>query len=123
MGWEGEHNWLADGSEVVAMNEPHMAPWWFAANDHPRDKAVMDLHITVAKDKQVIANGHRVGRTVHGDRATTHWRADRADGALPGLLRRRSLRGAPRACTRSLPWLVAVSQRHRRSRPRPVDCG
>ena len=21
------------------MNQPHMAPWWFPANDHPRDKA------------------------------------------------------------------------------------
>ena len=26
------------------MNQPHMAPWWFPANDHPRDKARMDIH-------------------------------------------------------------------------------
>ena len=29
------------------MNEPHMAPWWFPANDHPRDKAQIDIRITV----------------------------------------------------------------------------
>ena len=37
--WGGESNWLADDTEVVAMNEPHMAAWWFPANDHPLDKA------------------------------------------------------------------------------------
>ena len=29
--------------EVVTMDQPHMAPWWFAANDHPRDKATFDI--------------------------------------------------------------------------------
>ena len=57
------------------MNEPHMAPWWFPANDHPRDRARMDIHITVPRTMQVVANGRRVSRTVHGGRATTHWRA------------------------------------------------
>ena len=28
------------------MNEPHMAAWWFPANDHPRDKASFDIRIT-----------------------------------------------------------------------------
>ena len=71
----GERNWLADGTEVVTMNEPHMAPWWFPANDHPLDKAPVDLHITVPTDRQVIANGRLVGRREHGSLATTHWRA------------------------------------------------
>ena len=39
-GYRGERNWLADDHEVVAMNQPHMAPWWFPANDHPQDKAL-----------------------------------------------------------------------------------
>lgn len=70
----GESNWLADKVEVVAMNEPHMAPWWFAANDHPADKALMDIRIRVPKHKSVIANGRRVGRTVDGRWATTRWK-------------------------------------------------
>src|SRR5262245_29919075 len=43
---EGESNWLASSGEVVAMNEPHMATWWFPANDHPSDKATFDITIT-----------------------------------------------------------------------------
>ena len=31
------------------MNEPHMATWWFPANDHPRDKASFDIRITVPR--------------------------------------------------------------------------
>lgn len=70
----GESNWLADEVEVVTMNQPHMAPWWFAANDHPADKALMDISITVPSHKGVIANGRRVGRTVDGRWATTRWK-------------------------------------------------
>ena len=74
--YAGESNWLANRREVIAMNEPHMAPWWFPANDHPRDKALIDLHITVPEGgSRWIANGTRVGRTVRGGLATTHWSA------------------------------------------------
>ena len=76
IGYLGEHNWLADEHEVVALNQPHMAPWWFPSNDHPQDKALVDLRITVPRGKQVVANGHRVGRTVADGLATVHWRAD-----------------------------------------------
>jgi aminopeptidase N len=73
--WRGEGNWLADESEVVTMNEPHMATWWFPANDHPRDKASFDIRITVPKGKDVIANGVLVGKRKRAGRTTTHWRA------------------------------------------------
>ncbi|GAW48599.1 MULTISPECIES: M1 family metallopeptidase [unclassified Nocardioides] len=73
--YEGESNWLASDQEVVAMNQPHMAPWWFPSNDHPLDKASMSISITVPKANQVVANGTRDQRTVHGDLATTTWTA------------------------------------------------
>jgi aminopeptidase N len=71
--WQSESNWNASDHEVVAMNEPHMAPWWFPANDHPLDKARMHLFITVPRRKQVIANGRMVGVRRAGDHATYHW--------------------------------------------------
>jgi aminopeptidase N len=74
--YEGESNWLASDHEVVAMNQPHMAPWWFPANDHPRDRAHVQISITVPKANRVVAGGRLVGRTVHGGLATTTWRAD-----------------------------------------------
>ena len=107
--YEGEGNWLADGREVVAMNQPHMAPWWFPANDHPLDKALMDIHITAPKGKTVVANGTREGRTVHGDRATTHWSA--AEPMVPYLA---FFAAGPYSVARGthdgLPWYVAVSK-------------
>ncbi|GAA3536839.1 M1 family metallopeptidase [Nocardioides daeguensis] len=72
--YAGERNWLASGTEVVAMNQPHMAPWWFPSNDHPSDKATFDVRVTVPRGKQVVGNGVRVGRKVRGGLATTHWR-------------------------------------------------
>ncbi|WP_418058441.1 M1 family metallopeptidase [Pimelobacter simplex] len=74
VGYAGERNWLADRREVVAMNQPHMAPWWFPSNDHPSDKATFDIRVTAPRGKQVISNGRRVARKVSGARATTHWR-------------------------------------------------
>jgi aminopeptidase N len=74
-GYDGERNWLASAHEVVAMNQPHMAPWWFPANDHPLDKAAMSISITVPKANRVIANGMLHQRSVHRRLATTTWRA------------------------------------------------
>jgi aminopeptidase N len=71
----GERNWLANDIEVVAMNEPHMATWWFPANDHPRDKASFDIRITVPRSKDVIANGVFVSARKRHGRTTAHWRA------------------------------------------------
>ncbi|MGZ6752508.1 MAG: M1 family metallopeptidase [Nocardioides sp.] len=109
IGYLGEHNWLASTDEVVAMNQPHMAPWWFPADDHPRDKAVMDVRITTDADKRVIGNGHLVSRTVAGDRATTRWHA--AEPMVPYL----AFFAAGHYVVRrgvhdGLPWYVAVSR-------------
>ncbi len=57
------------------MNEPHMATWWFPANDHPRDKASFDIRITVPRGKDVVANGVLVSKRKRPGRTTVHWRA------------------------------------------------
>lgn len=107
--YAGERNWLAGPREVVAMNQPHMAPWWFPANDHPRDRARMDIHVTVPRALDVVANGLRVDRTVDGPLATTHWRAK--DAMAPYLAFFAAGRYATDRGTRDgLPWYVAVSR-------------
>jgi aminopeptidase N len=108
--WDGERNWLASRREVVTMNEPHMAAWWFPANDHPLDKARFDIRITTGADREVISNGRRVGRRVHGRRATTHWRSREpmatylAFFAAGDFTVRNGKDGG-------IPWVVAVSRR------------
>jgi aminopeptidase N len=106
----GRSRWLADDREVVTMNQPHMAPWWFPANDHPRDKATMDVRITVPRRLKVVSNGLPVGREVRGDLATTHWRSTEPMApylaffaAGPYLVRKGTTDGRP--------WVVAVSRR------------
>lgn len=74
--YDGEENWVANDHEVIAMNQPHMAPWWFPANDHPLDRADITVSITVPKGNKVISNGHLRERKVHGALATTTWSAD-----------------------------------------------
>ncbi len=107
--YAGENNWLASTREVVTMNEPHMATWWFPANDHPLDKAIVDVRIRVPRGREVISNGELKGTRV-GRRSTTwHWRADEpmvpylAFFAAGDFTIARGTRGG-------LPWLVAVSQ-------------
>jgi len=107
--WRGEHNWVADGHEVVAVNEPHMAPWWFPSDDHPLDKARMDLHLTVPRGNRVISGGRLVGVRRDGGHATYHWREDRplatylAFFAAGRFLVRQGVHAG-------LPWYVAVSR-------------
>lgn len=108
--YAGERNWIASRHEVVAMNEPHMAPWWFPSNDHPLDKAGYDIRITTDADRDVVSNGRQVGRSRHGRLATTHWRSTEpmasylAFFALGDYTIRRGTTGG-------IPWLVAVSKR------------
>ena len=108
--YAGEKNWLANKHEVVAMNEPHMAPWWFPANDHPQDKASMDITITAPKSDKVIANGRRVSRHHHGRLATTHWRASEPMAPYLAFFAAGDFAVA-RGTSRGLPWYVAVSKR------------
>ncbi|WP_435744697.1 M1 family metallopeptidase [Nocardioides sp. SYSU DS0663] len=107
--WGGERNWLADAGEVVAMNQPHMAPWWFPANDHPRDKALMDVSVTVPRDKRVVGNGRLVSRRVHGARATTRWRASEPMAPYLAFFAAGRFQVAD-GVHEGLPWYVAVSR-------------
>jgi len=70
----GERPWPGNAGEVVAMGQPHIAPWWFPANDHPRDKATFDLQVRVPRGREAVANGRLVGRRVGRDWTTWHWR-------------------------------------------------
>jgi aminopeptidase N len=108
-GYLGERNWLASGTEVVAMNQPHMAPWWFPANDHPQDKALMDITITVPRGNQVVANGRRVWQRVGARTTTSRWVAD--EPMVPYLAFFAAGRYAvAQGRHHGLPWLVAVSR-------------
>lgn len=108
--YAGESNWLANRHEVVAMNQPHMAPWWFPANDHPLDRADIKIAITAPKGKQVIANGNQVARKVHGGLATTTWLPDEPMVPYLAFFAAGEFAVATGA-DHGHPWVVAVSKR------------
>ncbi len=110
LGYAGERNWLADKHEVVAMNEPHMAPWWFPSNDHPLDKAVVDIRISVPTGREVVANGTLRGRKSRKGSTTWHWRADEPMAPYLAFFAAGDFTIA-KGTKNGLPWLVAVSDR------------
>ncbi|MGI8900439.1 MAG: M1 family metallopeptidase [Nocardioides sp.] len=69
-----EDPWITSERETMATNEPHIAPWWFPANDHPRDQARFDITVSVPAGNQVISNGELVSRMTASAWSTWHWR-------------------------------------------------
>ena len=108
--YAGERNWLASKREVVTMNEPHMAPWWFPANDHPLDKALVDVRIRVPNGREVVSNGHLRGRKVGKTSTQWHWSADEPMVPYLAFFAAGDFTIAE-GRHQGLPWLVAVSKR------------
>ncbi len=105
----GYNSWHADEHEVVTMDEPHMSPWWFPANDHPTDKALMDISITVPRGNTVISNGEQVSRHSSGDRTTYRWRAAEPMATYLAFFAAGEF-AVSRGTTDGIPWVNAVSQ-------------
>lgn len=62
-------------SSIYTISDPDAARYWWPCYDHPWDKAIVDLIITLRSDWMVAANGIRESITNNGDgTATTIWR-------------------------------------------------
>jgi aminopeptidase N len=72
---DGRTSWQTKGEEWTTAGEPESSVWWYPANDHPSDPALMDVSVRVPTGLQVIS----VGRLESRDRAdepshdTWHW--------------------------------------------------
>jgi aminopeptidase N len=53
----GNPSWVRTATGALAVNAPHVAPWWFPSNDHPRDKATFDVAIAVPPGVEALSNG------------------------------------------------------------------
>jgi aminopeptidase N len=107
--YAGESNWLASKHEAVAMNQPHMASWWFPANDHPSDKALFDISTTVPKGREVIANGKLVSKKQSERGRTWRWRADEPMASYLAFFAAGDFT-IKEGTSNRLPWVNAVSQ-------------
>jgi aminopeptidase N len=108
--YEGDRGWISDNREAMATNEPHIAPYWFPANDHPRDKATFDITVRVPRGNQLISNGELVS-TRHSDAwSAWHWRM--SEPMAPYLAFFAAGRFTVESGTRlGLPYTNAVSKR------------
>ena len=77
LAYRGTKPWIFSDVETMATNEPHIAPWWFPANDHPRDKAKFSIAVTVPTGSEAISNGHFLGSDDDGPWSTWRWRMAR----------------------------------------------
>ncbi|HRY83024.1 MAG TPA: M1 family aminopeptidase [Candidatus Cloacimonadota bacterium] len=65
---------IFSGNTVFTISDPDAARYWWPCYDHPWDKAIVDLHITMRSDWKVAANGLRDSIVNNGDgTSTTHW--------------------------------------------------
>ncbi len=110
LSYRGKKNFVADKQEVVAVNEPHMAPWWFAANDHPSDKATFTVAVNVPKGKQAISNGVLKSKKVSGKRVTWTWGSKDPMATYLAFFVAGDYT-IERGRTDGLPWLNAVSKK------------
>ena len=62
-----------DGATVAG--QPDVAAGWFPVNDHPRDKAAYDFHVTVPQGLGVVANGFLTGTTTQAGNTRFDWHA------------------------------------------------
>ena len=71
----GQSGFIATDDGAIIAGEPHGAATWFAANDHPSDKASISYKVTVPKGLQAVANGKLTGRRTHHGWTTWSWDA------------------------------------------------
>jgi hypothetical protein len=64
-------------NSIFTVSDPDAARFWWPCYDHPWDKAIIDLIITMRDDWKVAANGLRESIVDNGDgSATTTWRGE-----------------------------------------------
>jgi aminopeptidase N len=68
-------SWYATGQEWTAAGEPAVSAWWFPANDHPSDPALMDVSIRVPAGMEAISVGRleSADTGTEADFNTWHW--------------------------------------------------
>ncbi|MDX6637396.1 MAG: hypothetical protein QOJ01_907 [Solirubrobacterales bacterium] len=65
--------WIRTDDGAWVASEPQGSPSWFAANDHPSDKAEFFLHATVPAGLKAIGNGRLVKVVRHHGLRTFEW--------------------------------------------------
>ncbi|HEX6150271.1 M1 family metallopeptidase [Nocardioides sp.] len=68
--------WRAGDDEWTVAGEPESSAWWYPANDHPSDPALVDVSVRVPTGYQAVSVGRLVSSDAgqETDHDTWHWR-------------------------------------------------
>ena len=69
--WDGLGMYFGT-NHIFTISDPNASRYWWPCYDHPWDKAVTDLHITVRDDWLVASNGIRTSIVDNGNGTRTH---------------------------------------------------
>ncbi len=69
--WDGLGMFFSN-YHVFTISDPNASRYWWPCYDHPWDKAVTDLHITVREDWEVASNGILTDVVNNGNGTRTH---------------------------------------------------
>lgn len=108
--YRGTRPWIHSDVETMATNQPHVAPWWFPANDHPRDKATFTIAIGVPSGNAAISNGRLLGSSDDGTWSTWRWSMDRPMASYLAFFAAGDFR-VRQGEREGLPFVNAVSRR------------
>ena len=67
------NGFIATDDGTLVAGEPHVASYWFPANDHPRDRAAFDIAMTVPDGLEAVANGSLVSHDSAGGETRWVW--------------------------------------------------
>ncbi|BCJ71083.1 peptidase [Catellatospora sp. IY07-71] len=70
----GVTGFLTTHDGAFTLGEPESATTWFPVNDHPKDKALYTIELTVPTQLEAISNGLLDGRTAQGTWTSWKWR-------------------------------------------------
>jgi aminopeptidase N len=70
-----EQPWRAGDGEWIIAGEPESSAWWYPANDHPSDPALMDVSIRVPAGMEAISVGRLESADIGNEKDfdTWHW--------------------------------------------------
>jgi aminopeptidase N len=75
-GWTRTTSGPLESRGAFVVNEPMGAMTWFPNNNHPRDKATYDFHLTAPNAFSTAGNGELVSKVTNGDKTTWNWSLD-----------------------------------------------
>jgi aminopeptidase N len=69
-----ETPWRSGTDEWIVVGEPESSAWWFPANDHPSDPALLDVSVRVPKEYQAISVGRLASKDTAQEADFDTWR-------------------------------------------------